>query len=346
MSFFPSALHSAIGRRLVPLAFLSIFLIWGTTFLAISYGLRGFPPFLLSALRFLSAGTILLLWQYARGERITVLANWRRNAVPGFFILTAGTGLVGWSEQYVTSSEAAIMGATAPFWFIVLDRKNRKDYFSDRLVLTGIIGGFFGLILFVNGSMSAAHAAHPSGTRITAFSVLALSAISWVLGSVYSKRNPATGTNLLNTAQQLVAGGLGSLVISIVRGEPAEAIQRTVPLSAWAGLIFLILFGSIIAYQSYIWLLSIRPPAIVSVHTYINPVVAVVAGWIFLQEVATGLQLAGLVIILTGVFLTNMSRYKIRIRTRVRIRQKLRYAMHAVQTRPSWAHRGGLKLYR
>jgi drug/metabolite transporter (DMT)-like permease len=269
---------------------------------------------------------LLLAWQSAAGEPINIAANWRRNAIPGLLILTGGTGMVAWAEQYVSSSEAAIMGATAPFWFIALDRKNRSAYFSDRLVLTGITGGFIGLLLFMNGSLLHAPAGGPAVLRILGFLVLALSAVSWVLGAIYSKRRPASGSSLLNTAQQLIAGGLGSLAIAFVRGEPAQALQRSVPGSAWAALIFLVFFGSIIAYQSYTWLLRVQPPAIVSVHTYINPVVAVVIGWIFLNEVATGLQLTGLLIILTGVFLTNVSRYKMGLRTKVRIRQRMRYA--------------------
>lgn len=329
---FP-ATSRAVTRQLVPLAFAAIFLIWGSTFLAISYGLRGFPPFLLSASRFLLAGLILLAWQVGGGERITILKNWRRNAVPGLLILTAGTGLVAWSEQWVSSSEAAIMGATAPFWFIAIDRQNWRAYFADKRVLTGLVIGFIGLLLFINGSVGEAHNTLPATTRITAFVVLAVSSVSWVLGSLYSKRRPAGGSNKLNAAQQLLVGGIGSLLISMVRGEPQHFRIQTVPASAWAGLAFLIFFGSIVAYQSYIWLLSVRPPALVSVHTYINPVVAVLIGWLFLKEKITAAQGGALVLILGGVFLTNISRYKIKVRTRVRIRQRVRYAYASLHQR-------------
>ena len=321
----------ASQSRLVPLAFLAIFLIWGSTFLAISYGLRGFPPFLLSAARFLLAGALLLTWQVGGGERITNLAGWARNAVPGILILTLGTGLVAWSEQYVSSSEAAIMGATAPFWFIALDRKNWRAYFSDRLVMTGLIGGFVGLLLFVGSSLGEGSHGSPAGYRVAAFVVLAFSSVAWTLGSLYSKRRPAPGSNVMNTAQQLIVGGLATLVIAFVRGEPAQFRFSAVPASAWGGLTFLVVAGSVIAYQSYIWLLSVRPPALVSVHTYINPVVAVAIGWLLLGHGASSTQLLGLIIILAGVFLTNISRYKIKIRTKVRIRQRLRYT-HAVIT--------------
>lgn len=323
----------AAATWLVPFAFAAIFFIWGSTFLAIAYGLQGFPPFLLSALRFLIAGAVLVGVQAVKGESIFNLRNWLRNAVPGLLILTAGTGLVAWSEQYVSSAEAAIMGATAPFWFIAIDRLNWKRYLSDKLVMTGLIGGFAGLILFVSGSIGGHHDTAGAAQRNIAFVVLSISAVAWVLGSLYSKQRPAGGTNILNAGQQLIAGGLSSLLVSFARNESAGFSFGDVPYQSWIGLLFLIVMGSIIAYQSYIWLLSVRPPALVSVHTYINPVVAVIIGALIHSEAISRLQLTGLAIILAGVFLTNISRYKIRIRTKVRIRRKARHAWALVEAK-------------
>jgi drug/metabolite transporter (DMT)-like permease len=318
------------SRRAITLAFAAVFIIWGSTFMAIAYGLKGFPPFLLSALRFLIAGILLITLQAAKGEAVFVARYWLRNAIPGLLILTAGTGLVAWSEQYVSSAEAAIMGATAPFWFIAIDRVNWKHYLSDKLVMTGLAGGFAGLIIFVSGSINGIHTSIPQHTRSIAFIVLALSAVAWVLGSLYSKKKPAGGTNILNAGQQLIAGGVSSLIVSFSKNEVAGFSFAHIPYEAWLGLFFLIVMGSIIAYQSYIWLLSVRPPALVSVHTYINPVVAVIIGLLFLGERISGIQLIGLSIILIGVFMTNISRYQIKIRTKVRLRQKVRYAWGTV----------------
>lgn len=312
---------------LVPLAFTNIYVIWGITFLAVSFGLTGFPPFILSGLRFLAAGIMIFGYLRAKGEKANSLVNWRKNAITGILVLTGGTGLVGWGEQYVSASEASIAIATGPFWFIAIDKKNWKYYFSNKLILVGLVIGFVGLILFLNGSVSAPENAHAaSGSlRITAFIVLALSSISWVLGSLYSKNNPGGHSTFMNIAQQLITAGVASLIIASFRNEWSGFSFAAVPLSAWFGLLFLILFGSVIAYVSYIWLLSVKPAALVSTHTYINPIVTVIAGWIIVNEVINSSQLLGLFVILSGVLLTNATKYlKLSNRSKVKIRRTMR----------------------
>jgi len=313
-------LHNTIQKRAIPLAFASIFIIWGSTFLAVIYGLKGFPPFILSGFRFLVAGLLLFAWKYAGGERRSRPADWGRNALTGILILTGGTGLVAWGEQYVSSTEAAIAIATGPFWFIAIDRRNWKHYFADPFIITGLVIGFTGLWLFLKDSVSG-HAHGEGSLRAIAFTVLALSSVSWVIGSIFSRNYPAAGSTVMNTAQQLLMAGAASLLIAAFRGEWAAFSPAQVPLSAWAGLGFLVFFGSIIAYLSYIWLLSVRTPAIVSTHTYINPVVAVIAGWLFLGETISGSQFYGLSVILAGVLLTNIRRYRIGARNKVRLRR-------------------------
>lgn len=205
---------------LVPAAFINIYFIWGITFLAISFGLKGFPPFILSGFRFLAAGLLMIGWLLAKGEKANSLINWKKNAITGVLILTGGTGLVAWGEQYISASEAAIAIATGPFWFIAIDRKNWKYYFSDKFIPIGLIIGFVGLILFLNGSVSSAHHAASSGNlRITAFIVLALSSVAWVLGSLYSKKNPASHSTFMNIAQQLITAGVAAFIIATFRKE-------------------------------------------------------------------------------------------------------------------------------
>lgn len=328
MSFLTNTGSGFLSRRLVPIAYANIFIIWGSTFLAISYGLQGFPPFILSSLRFLAAGLILFAWRLSKGEAFPRFKSWGRNSITGTLILTGGTGLLAWGEQYVSTTEAAIAIATGPFWFIAIDKNNWKRYFSDKLIITGLIIGFAGLLLFLKGSISTPAAVAVDGRmRIIAFAVLALSSVSWVLGSLFSRNYPALGSTGMNTATQLLAAGMSSLLIASVRGEWAEFSLSAVPATAWYGLAFLVVFGSIVAYISYIWLLSVRPPAQVSTHTYINPVVAVFAGWLFLGEMISGIQFAGLGIILGGVLLTNLASYKLNIRTRVRIRRVFRHSL-------------------
>lgn len=319
----------------VPVAFANIFLIWGSTFLAVAYGLKGFPPFILSGLRFFLAGMILMTWLMARGERPTSPAGWRRNGLAGLLILMSGTGLVAWGEQYVSSTEAAIAIATGPFWFIAMDRRNWRYYFADRFIVTGLLLGFAGLILFLGSSIQAsAHGAASGGVRVTAFVVLLVSSVAWVLGSLYTRSRPAAQSTLLNIAQQLIVGGLGCFIIALLRGEWAAFDIRDVPVVAWGGLLFLVLFGSIVAYVSYIWLLTVRPPALVSTHTYINPIVAVLLGWIVAGDAIGGNQLTGLFVILMGVLLINAKQYALPKRIQVRFRTYWRQL-----SRVSWPYR-------
>jgi len=306
------------------LAFAGIYIIWGTTYLAITYGLKGFPPFILSGLRFLIAGSLILGWLWAKGEKPNSAVNWYKNFIPGLLILAAGVGLVAWGEQYVTSTEAAIIMATEPFWFILLDKKNWKKYFSSPLVVTGLLIGIAGLLLFVKDSLlSGAHNGHET-LRITAIGVLFVSSVLWVIGSLFSKNRSSSHSIFMNVGQQLIVGGILSLIIATVTGEWNSLQLSAIPVEAWSGLIYLIFFGSIAAYLSFIWLLSVRPPALVSTHTYVNPVVAVLFGWLIAGESISTTQTWGLAIILIGVLLTNSKSYRISKRTKVRLRPFMR----------------------
>lgn len=303
------------------IAFASIYIIWGSTFFAIAVALKGFPPFVLSGFRFFIAGLLLFLWQRSKEQKPSSLIHWKKNAIIGILILTGGTGLVAWGEQYVSSTEAAIAIGTGPFWFIVLDKKNWKTYFSNIPIVSGLIIGFIGLILFLKGSFSATHHEVSSDLRIIAFAVLTLSSISWVIGSLYSKNNSADQSTFMNSAQQLIVAGVASFLIAIFKDEWNAFNITAVSLSSWFGLFFLIIFGSIVAYLSYIWLLEVKDPVLVSTHTYINPIVAVLVGWILASEQIGANQLIGLFVILFGVLLTNISQYKLGKRTQVRIRK-------------------------
>lgn len=314
-------MNSTYKGWLTPIAFANIYIIWGVTFLAITFGLKGFPPFILSGLRFFVAGIILFLWKRAKGEKANSLSNWKKNAITGTLILTGGTGLVGWGEQYVTSTEAAICIASGPFWFIALDRKNWKNYFSDRFIPIGLITGFLGLLIFLNGSVKGGHNYEvDTQTKVIAFIVIAASSIIWVTGSLYSKRNPASQSTFMNISQQLIVAGVAAFIIAGVKGEYNNFSIQKVPAEAWYGLLYLIFFGSLIAYMSYIWLLSFKPSVLVSTHTYINPIVAVFVGFLIAGEIITSVQVAGLIIILTGVLLTNFSQYKKTFALKSRIR--------------------------
>ncbi|QNF33293.1 EamA family transporter [Adhaeribacter swui] len=297
-------------RWLVWLAFANIYLVWGSTYLAIVFGLDGIPPFILSFMRFLTAGVILFIWCLLKGESVPSVRNLSLNAVCGTLMLVGGSGLVTWAEQYISSGSAAILIATEPFWFVLLDKKCWSTYFSHKLIIGGLVIGFTGVILFfvLPGKASGMPA---SEEHVLAYLVLLGSSVLWVVGSLLSKRTDnQQDSTVMTTAEQLMAAGVVSFIISLFTAEWSGFSVATVSVKAWGGLAFLIVMGSLVAYLSFVWLISVRPPALVSTHTYINPVVAVLLGGLFAAESITPGQVAALVIILIGVLLTNIPNYK------------------------------------
>lgn len=289
-------------------AFLCIYIIWGTTFLGISYALKGFPPFILLGLRFTTAGVLLLSWLFYKGERPVQLDTWKQNSISGVLILTMGIGSLTYAEQYITSTEAAIVAALEPFWFMLIDKKSWKYYFANKLSVLGIIIGFAGLLIFFRDSL-AVQAGMDHG-RTMGFMVMVFGTIVWVLGAFHSKK-PTRASLLMNVSQQLFIGGVISLAIATMKGEWQIIHWGTIPMASWSALLYLIFFGSILAHLSFIWLLSIKPPAMVSTHTFINPIVAVLAGTLIAGEALTGGQEIGITVIVIGVAMNNLMQFKL-----------------------------------
>lgn len=309
------------SQLFILLAFASIYLIWGSTFLAVLYGLEGFPPFVLSGLRFFIAGLILLVFLYTKNEKPLSWKSWANNGVAGTLVLVGGTGMVAWAEQFIPSSEACVIAATGPFWFTALDRKNWKYYFSNPVIVTGLVTGFAGLILFTKGSFTQEVANTNGSLKTLAFALLVISSISWVAGSLYSRsKKSSKQSTIMNVAQQLVAAGIVCFIVALFRSEWQSFSFAQVSVKAWLSLGYLIIFGSIIAYISYIWLLSVKKPVLVSTHTYVNPIVAVVLGWLFAGEYINSIQLGGLITILAGVALMQLSGFKPSKRLLVKLR--------------------------
>jgi drug/metabolite transporter (DMT)-like permease len=297
---------------LVLLAFLAIYIIWGTTYLAIAFGLQGFPPFVLTAFRGVIAGGILLAWCIARGEKLPGRATVIHSGISGILMLVGGTGLVTWAEQYINSGYAAIIMATEPFFFVLLDRKQWGNYFSNKWVLLGLIIGFAGIVLFFHYTGSSAQQSADGSMLLIGNLVLLIGAILWVVGSLYARNKiDHSHSNTLTTGLQLSAAGLFSALLAVFTGEWGRFSLQQVPAIAWGGLLYLITMGSLVAYMAFTWLITIRPPALVSTHTYVNPVVAVLIGWAFANEHISLLQVMALLVILLGVLFTNVPNYKL-----------------------------------
>ena len=292
------------------LAFVVIHLVWGTTYLAILFAIKDIPPFLMSGMRFLFAGIILYFFCLAKKELQPDFLSFSKNVFRGILMLVGGTVSVTWAEQYLPSSIAAIIVTAVPFWFILLDSKQWKFHFSDRILIIGLIIGFVGVVLLMNFANDVSSIAISSGKRIAGIFVIITGGIAWTSGSLISKYAPTGNSLLMNTAIQLLTAGFSCLCISIFSGEARHFSFPMVHVNAWIGLAYLATFGSILAYMCYLWLLKVRPAAQVSSYVYVNPVVAIILGAIIGKESITFLHIISLAIILFGVLLINLPKYR------------------------------------
>ena len=305
------------SRLLLILAFTAVYIIWGTTYLAMRFGMLGIPPFLLCLFRYALVATILLVWMRIKSLSFPSLKNTKILTASGLLMLVGGTGLVVTAEQYINSGATATVIATEPLLFLLMDRSSRKSY--SFLTIGGIVLGFAGIFLFskFTGSHGDALSAAGSGNVWKGTVMVLISAVFWVLGALRSRNQTAASHSAVaSAAVQHIAGAIGCLPIVLVSGEFHAFHPSRVPTAAWLGLAYLVIMGSLVAFMAYMWLMKVQPPAVVSTHTYVNPVVAVIAGWILAGETINFAQLLALAMVLIGVLLVQSPR---------RLRMKLRF---------------------
>ena len=306
----------------VVIAFAIVYIVWGSTYFFIMLSVQHIPPMLVGMLRYLVAGALMLGWCLIRREPLFAKGVIGPAFVSGFFLLCGGNGILIWSEQYVPSSLAAVLLASGPIWFVVLDRRQWGVNFRSKSTLVGLVVGFIGVLLLFwerlrpggvvasNGSGAAGAAAGTHSQVTVALVILILASISWAGGSLYSKYRSAPVANSVNAGWQMMLAGLVFLVASVVSGELADFHFKTVPLSSWLAIAYLVTMGSLAGYSAFVWLLQVRPATQVSTHAYVNPVVAVLLGVFFAGESLSPMQLTGLAVILTSVLLINLAKYR------------------------------------
>jgi len=297
-------------------AFTMIYIVWGSTFFFIHKALTGFGPFLLGAVRFSTAGLLMLVWSYLKGCRIFHLSTILHAGLMGVLLLYVDNGIIIWVEQFMPSGLVAIMSASAAIWFIVLDKPNWKANFGNLPVVIGLFMGFFGVVMLFGDRLAQALDASQRQENLLGMALLLLGALAWTAGSLYSKyygnsRGSVKGNGTVATGWQMLIAGVIFTLTAAGRGEITAFDWESVPDSAWWAIGYLIGMGSIVAYSSYIWLLQVRPATEVSTHTYVNPIVAVLLGAWFAHETVTYSQVVALLVILGSVFLINWDAYKI-----------------------------------
>ncbi|MEV7023285.1 EamA family transporter [Kitasatospora sp. NPDC093558] len=301
--------HPARLGGAVWLALAVVYVVWGSTYLAIRVSVESMPSFLSAAARFLTAGTLLAGFLLVRNGPAGLRVSPRRlasSALVGVLLLTGGNGLVVLGERSVPSGLAALLVAAVPLWMVLLTAFGGER--PRPAELAGVLLGLVGL-----GVLSA-----PAfGGDIAPLGVIAIicATLTWAGGSFVSKRLPMPGNVLAASAYQMLAGGLADLLIGLVRGEAHGLDVAAVSGRSWAALAYLVLFGSLLAFTAYAWLLQNAPLTLVSTYAYVNPVVAVLLGWLILAEPLTGPTLAGGAIVVAGVCLVvSVSRRPARTR--------------------------------
>lgn len=284
----------------------TVYLVWGSTYLAIRVVVDSAPPLLAMGARFLLAGvllaTFLTLRRGARALRVS-RAELRGAALVGLLLLLGGNGGVAVAEQTVPSGVAALLIAATPLWLVVLRRVARDRV--ARLTLVGTLVGFAGIaVLVLPGGLEA-----PDGSPVRTWGLLVLvvAACSWAVGSFASSRVPMPRDAFVATTWEMLAGGAGLVLSGAATGEMADLDLGAVSGAAWAWLVYLVLVGSLVAFSAYVWLLANAPISLTATYAYVNPVVAVVLGALVLDEPVTAAVVAGGAVVVAGVGLVVSS---------------------------------------
>ena len=282
-------------------AYFLIYVVWGSTYFFIGVALSDFPPFLLGALRFMTAGLILLAVCHWRGEKVFRKRLVGRSAITGIVLLFVDMAVVMLAQRYVTSSFVAIIASSTALWILLLDVPMWKTNFRSLLTLSGAIIGLAGVaMLYVEQLSTEGLSAHSEW----GFMLLIAGCISWSLGTIYAKYRSCHEEEVnafSGSAWQMLFASVMFWLCSWINGDTAAMDFGKVSATSWLSLAYLIIFGSLLAYSAYVWLLKVRPAAEVGTHAYVNPFIAVLLGVFLGNEEVTIIQMSGLLVILLGV---------------------------------------------
>jgi drug/metabolite transporter (DMT)-like permease len=294
--------RQALGAK-VWLGLATVYVVWGSTYLGIDLAIRTIPPFLMAAVRFLVAGGLLYAWAIRRGDRSDrpTARQWLTAFVIGTPMLAVGNAAVGWAEETVDTGTASLIIASVPLWMALVDRVA----YGQRLARSGIAGlavGFAAVGLLVGPGDVSGRAA-----------VLVFTSLAWSLGSLYARHAVLPRRPLVAVGMQMLAAGLVLIVFAGAKGEVGRVDVGAISLKSWLGLLYLIVAGSLVAFTAYMWLLRNAPTSLVGTYAYVNPVVAVLLGTVFLGEpLGWRTLLAGLIIVASVALIVRAPKPKAR----------------------------------
>ena len=292
--------HLRRERAIGWLAFASIWLVWGSTFLAIRYAIVGIPPVLMCALRLLAAGAVLTVWARATGQPWPRGIEWRNAALVGLLLPGVGNVSVTIGVAHVPSGLVALLVSTIPLWMALLASWGPHAEPPGRQALAGLGLGFAGIALLIGPGLVGGH-----GAQISPLWALVPigGSLSWAWGSLWSRRARLPGSPLMSTGIGLLAAGAGSSLLAAARGELGRWNPAATPASAWVALAYLAAFGSVLGFSAYLYLLRRWPPSVVATYAFVNPIVAMFVGFAIGGETLTPRTLAAAAVVLAAVLL-------------------------------------------
>jgi drug/metabolite transporter (DMT)-like permease len=286
-------------RWKIAIAFLAVYVFWGMTYLAMRVAVEDIPPYLMAGSRFVLAGVLLYVWARRQGDGPPTRLQWRAAGIIGAFLLLGGNASVAWAEQRVPSGLAALLIGVVPIWMVALDWL-RSGSRPTKHVIGGLLLGAVGVGLLVLPQGSG------NSIDLLGAAVLVLAAASWAWGSVISRSAPLPSSPFLATSMEMIAGGVICLIVAALAGELQGFSVAQVSARAALAWLFLVVFGSLVAFTAYIWLLGVTSIAKVGTYAYVNPIVAVILGWAVLREPITVRTVIAAIVILIGVALVNV----------------------------------------
>ncbi len=293
-----------LKKAYIALALVSFF--WGTTYVAARVGAQQMPGLFVAGVRQFLSGLILVIFFLARGSKLPGWQEIKRISVQGIFLLCIANGLLTWAMEYISGGLAAIIVALVPMFIALFTVLLSKCGRITRWMMLGLVIGFAGVMTIFSDYFGELN----NKTFVIGVALALVSVLSWSFGTVYTSRQKSSVQILFNVGLQMLIAGVIMLLVCGITGKYvnlAEAGQ-----SSWLSLIYLIVFGSLVAYSAYVFAISKLPPTLVSVYAYINPVVAVVFGWLLLSEKMNMIMLLGMGITLAGVYLVNREFKRIR----------------------------------
>jgi drug/metabolite transporter (DMT)-like permease len=292
-------------------AFTIIYVVWGTTYLAIRFAIETIPPFLMAGFRFTLAGLLIFTWSYFRFSEKPTLSDWKKLVIPAILMFVLGNGLVTWTEQFIPSGLAALIIAMLPIWMVILNWLFFKCKQLDPITIIGIVIGLTGVIFLTSiGDAILINQSNHQGSIFAGIIILTFASISWATGSLYIKKIKTSVSMEFSIGMQVLMGGIVLIFIGLLHGEWTKVSITEISLISFFSLGYLIFLGTIIAYYAYIWLLHNSSPVKVGTFAFFNPLIAVFAGWIIVNEPLTLQMVLGMICILISILLVNRPKFQ------------------------------------